>query len=1151
MRRLKSAFAISLLALCAGQVGGAFAKGAAEELVASTILAENAVELRETVSPQGFAHPGISCNAETLAVMREKVIAGVSPWVDHFEGMRRTRFANPQRKPERIEQIVNDGGIGGFAHDAHLAWVQAILYVVTGDEEYRKLPVEIINWYGSRTEKSFFPRYFTDSHIKIGKYVYTLASAADILRAIQPRDARLAVTPAMVDALQKHCLLPIRKNCIERNNYFMNQHSYAIMGYLASTILGDDVENYRQAVEWTTANATTSNQGRNGSIKEQIRLVARNDKTGEPVEPRLQLVEMGRDQPHAGGNIDNLLMMAKTIAFQRTKVHPVHGTVAKADAGVFPVHYMDDRLPKGAALFAKYNIGYGLEPWVSVFSETDPKHPDYLARFDQISYFGRGSIGGNGTAAAYHYFKAVGLDLETGPLRYIKVAHDATAVGREQLARSGKYLDQIHNYAFDFWIGLPASASDAAPDPEKAKRALAARLPALKIVRDGAPVSGQQFEFQFVDLSAHAMPGDRYPGSPDDKPLRVRRDADGTGYVRMMLGGGTPRTMVVASRFPRGAGLRVRSDSFVKLSFYRDEDFALRGPLQELYVPPAQGEWNHVLATFDGHAPLYIQATSLAGPATIDFDRIETDTSVVRPLAFESADDTLSIPSFVGARVEEVITAKGASASVSYGAMNLPAGAKFDAATGGLSWAPATGQEGDHALYVTARDGDTMRTLRVDIHVARDLQAALDFVARPYDPTQRYVSETEQAFKAALEARDLAALKRAAAGLELLTPRLSDGTLDYRKIGSCEDRGGEKMADGNPLTWGGLWGFDKSITMDFGNRFKVRAEAFRLQARDGFPVRVADSVVYGSNDRKNWTLLTKEKAARSPDLQTLAVKEEERAKAYRYLRFFMPAKTYPIFEIAELRIVGERVEDPGQDYRLAYIAGYGDGTFRPDQKLTKAEAVSLLAGLVDDYTDKGVYSCAFVDVPRDAPFFDDVAYMSSKGLVPADGETRFHPDAPITRGQLAAIMALMQDLKGKDGPAPKDVRADTPHAAEIRRVAREGWLVADKSGSFRPRAPVTRAEFVVAANRMIGRTERPREGMASFSDLDSSHWAYDDIMRAVTTYPVPSAPAPDASSASLSRRNSIERVVSRQSGGTFQWLSSGAIPSGYSLVVHL
>jgi len=31
-----------------------------------TILTDNGVEVRETISSQGFVHPGISCNAETL-----------------------------------------------------------------------------------------------------------------------------------------------------------------------------------------------------------------------------------------------------------------------------------------------------------------------------------------------------------------------------------------------------------------------------------------------------------------------------------------------------------------------------------------------------------------------------------------------------------------------------------------------------------------------------------------------------------------------------------------------------------------------------------------------------------------------------------------------------------------------------------------------------------------------------------------------------------------------------------------------------------------------------------------------------------------------------------------------------------------------------
>src|SRR5205823_12618333 len=175
--------------------------------------------------------------------------------------MRRTRFANLNQRPRLVRQITNDPGIAAYAQDAHLAWAHTILYLVTGNEEYRKTPVEIIRWYRSHTDESFFPKYFSDSHIKIGKYVYTLCSAVDILRATTPKDEKLAVTQEMVDTLQKNCIYPIRKNCIEQNGYFMNQHSYAIMGYLASTILGDEVEDYKQAVEWTTVNATSGNQG--------------------------------------------------------------------------------------------------------------------------------------------------------------------------------------------------------------------------------------------------------------------------------------------------------------------------------------------------------------------------------------------------------------------------------------------------------------------------------------------------------------------------------------------------------------------------------------------------------------------------------------------------------------------------------------------------------------------------------------------------------------------------------------------------------------------------------------------------------------------------------------------------------------------------
>lgn len=1101
------------------------AGGARAEQPARTILTENIVELRDTLSPEGFTHPGISCDAETLRVMREKVIAGVSPWVDCFEGMRRTRFADPKRQPARVRQIVNDGGIGGFAHDAHLAWVQTILYLVTGDENHRKLPVEIINWYGSRTEESFFPRYFTDSHIKIGKYVYTLASAADILRATTPGDSGLAVTPAMIDALQRNCFLPIRENCIERNDYFMNQHSYAIMGFLASTIMADEVDGYQRAVEWTTVNSTTRNRGRDGSIKGQIRLVTRNDATGETVEPNLQLVEMGRDMPHAEGNLTNLLMMAKTIDFQKTKVDPVAGTVTRRPDGVSAVRFLDDRLARGLALYTKFNMGFGL-PWVPTYSETDPTHPDFGARYDHLSPRGRGSFG---SAFSYYYLKGIGLDMEQGSNRYIQAGFDATASGRERV-RSGRYLDNIHNYGFDFWIGLPAASSDAAPDPAKARRALAKVLPPLEVTHEGRPLEDGQFEHRFVDLSAIAQPGDIYPGSPDDIPLKVRRDADGTGYVRMTIAADKPRTLVVTGRMPRGAGLRVRSDAFITLRFYRHEDFSRSGGLlQELLVPDTRGQWSYLVSDVESHGILYIQASSADGAAMIDFDRIEPDSQALRPITFNPPGDAPAITTWAGRRIQKTIISSGGSGALRLGARDLPAGATFDAATGTLAWTPSAAQVGDHAVHVVARDGEVTRVLRVDIHVAGDLQAALDYVARPHDPSRHYVVATEQAFQAALAARDLPALQDAVAGLRLVSPRLPDGTLDYRVAVNISERGMRHMADGDPFSFGGIWGFDKNFTLDFGSDHKVKAEAFRLLSRDGLPARMVEVAAYGSNDRRHWTLLTENKTVRSPDWQTLTVKTAERNNAYRYLRLFMPAKPLAIFEVAELRIVGERVEAPGPNQHVAYISGYPDGTFRPDQKLTKAEAVSLLSGLVDDYTDRGAYDCAFVDVPKDAPWFDDVAYMSRKGVgngweqplkyVVGDAQNRFHPDAPITRGELAFTLSRMQGLKGDKGPELKDVGADAPQAAEIRRVAREGWLTADRDGRFHPDAPVTRAQFVVAVNRMSGRaaTPPPRENLPTFSDLPASHPAHADIMKAAVTYPLPSLAAPAASPADQGR----------------------------------
>ena len=70
-------------------------------------------------------------------------------------------------------------------------------------------------------------------------------------------------------------------------------------------------------------------------------------------------------------------------------------------------------------------------------------------------------------------------------------------------------------------------------------------------------------------------------------------------------------------------------------------------------------------------------------------------------------------------------------------------------------------------------------------------------------------------------------------------------------------------------------------------------------------------------------------------------------------------------------------------------------------------------------------------------------------------------------------------------------------------MAREGWLTGDDAGSFRPDSPVTRAEFVVAVNKMLGRhCAAPLEAAQEFKDIPKSYPAYDEIREASTTHAV-------------------------------------------------
>ena len=159
-----------------------------------------------------------------------------------------------------------------------------------------------------------------------------------------------------------------------------------------------------------------------------------------------------------------------------------------------------------------------------------------------------------------------------------------------------------------------------------------------------------------------------------------------------------------------------------------------------------------------------------------------------------------------------------------------------------------------------------------------------------------------------------------------------------------------------------------------------------------------------------------------------------------------------------------------------YAIARGDGQrFGPGAEVRRDQMASLVVRLLDQ---------AGVVLPDEdqAPFEDTagntheraIAQLAALGIVRGAGE-RFRPAAPLSRGQLAALLNRAHDVADRDlaGVAPREVederrlRTDavffddvvgTTHADDVHGLAQFGVVAGVAPGRFAPGASVTRGQ---------------------------------------------------------------------------------------------
>lgn len=185
-----------------------------------------------------------------------------------------------------------------------------------------------------------------------------------------------------------------------------------------------------------------------------------------------------------------------------------------------------------------------------------------------------------------------------------------------------------------------------------------------------------------------------------------------------------------------------------------------------------------------------------------------------------------------------------------------------------------------------------------------------------------------------------------------------------------------------------------------------------------------------------------------------------------------------------------------------YIKGYPDNSFRPDSSITRAEIATIFARILDlKSTVTGIQ--AFSDVASSHWAADYVEAVKKNGLVGGYPDGTFAPDKPITRAELALIIArvLKVDWSTKGSLAETHFTDIEGYAARfaIEELYRFGIVKGYGDGTFMPESAITRAEAVTMINKLLFRGALTNAS-ATFPDMTEEHWALTNAEEAIRTH---------------------------------------------------
>ena len=195
----------------------------------------------------------------------------------------------------------------------------------------------------------------------------------------------------------------------------------------------------------------------------------------------------------------------------------------------------------------------------------------------------------------------------------------------------------------------------------------------------------------------------------------------------------------------------------------------------------------------------------------------------------------------------------------------------------------------------------------------------------------------------------------------------------------------------------------------------------------------------------------------------------------------------------------------GKDH-YAYIIGYGNNDVRPQNNITRAEVATIFFRLLTDETREAnmTKSNGYNDVNDGDWFCCAVSTLSKMGIIKGYEDGSFKPNDPISRAEFAAIAARF-DPDGDKTPASFSDVTSHWAKDEISIAANHGWIKGYEDGSFKPDQKITRAETMTLVNRVLNRLPEAKDDLHKdmktwVDNMDETAWYYLAVQEATNSH---------------------------------------------------